>query len=320
MAISSTDQHSISEPEISIKEPGVDDDELADDEEAPAAPEARQRADGTQKPVTPRVGGKQGGDSRRDRRGAFRSASEQMRNEVLESVRSEMGQFKTQFQQMMDQARTAAQPATPAAQAGPSAYDKRLSEVTRAMQAEMSAYQNHNPKSGAYDLTRYNELAMQEKRLIAEGMTYQTLERLGLTPEMVQRMKNPQQGPDVATSVAMNARYQQVAQAYPWIEKADANGKFTNATAVARMRDYLEAAGRPPGIQTDLEAAAKVQNELGLAPNRAPRANPAPYQGVSSGERGGAAGPREVRMPAAAMRGLSKDEMAMVSKAVFSEE
>jgi hypothetical protein len=319
MAISSTDQHSISEPEISIKEPDADDD-IVDDEEAPAAPEARQRADGTQKPATPRVGGKQGGDSRRDRRGAFRTASEQMRNEVLESVRSEMGAFKTQFQQMMDQARTAAQPAASAAQAGPSAFDKRLGEVTRAMQAEMSAYQNHNPKSGAYDLTRYNELAMQEKQLVAESMTYKTLERLGLTPEMVKRLQNPQQGPDVATSVAMNARFQQMAQAYPWIEKADANGKFTNATAVARMRDFLEASGRPPGIQTDLEAAARVQNELGLASTRAPRANPAPYQGVSSGERGGAAGPREVRMPAAAMRGLSKDEVAAISKAMFADE
>jgi hypothetical protein len=314
MAISSTDQHAISEPTVSLKETSADED-VADDDGDDAEP-AQEAAQPRQ--AGPKAQGKgKGANTRQGRREAFRGATDQVRNEVLESVRSEMGQFKTQFQQMMDQARqqSAPQGGQQRQQQGPTAFEGRMAEIDRAIQAEMAAFQNHDPRQGKYDLARYNELKRSQDKMVARAEAIGLLQEIGITPEMLQRMQQPQQEQSPGDNPAIRYRWEKTKESYPWI--ADEK----NALAVGNYKAYLvRGLGRPDNIQTDLEAAAHVQNELGLGQRSAPRGNPAPFAGIGGGERGGGNAPREVRMPAAALRGLSKEEMSAVNRAVFSAD
>jgi hypothetical protein len=310
----STDQNGISEPTVSLKEPSEEDNEVADDEgegggEAGAPPAQQARVPGQQRPQ-----GKQG--TRKDRRAAFQGATEQIESRLRQSMQNELGQFKSQFQQMLDSARQKAAPQQGAAAPGPSAFDNRMGELDRAIQAELSAFQAHDHRTGRYDLTRHNALKREQEKLVARAEAVSTLRELGITPEMLQQMKQGgQREQGTGNDPHLIVRFEKVAEQYPWIREVQ------NASAVGRYKNYLvHGLGRPDNVETDMEAASRVQNELGLGQRNPPRARPGAYAGIPGGERAGGGAQREVRLPAAAMRGLSADEVKAIQSQVFSEE
>jgi hypothetical protein len=316
MAISNTDQFTPSEPEVTIRAPEVDDEaDDTQDAEPQFQPNAA-KTPGDRAPATARTGG----ESRKAKREASLAAmSTKVRDEVSGSVKQQLTEMENRFNQMLMAASRGQQQT--AQQQGPSPVEQRVAEVAQAMQAELSAFQNHDAKKGAYDLTRYHQLKNQHDQLNARIGAAAQLQEMGITPQMLQQMRQGQQPVNVEARVAMQTRFQQVSAQFPWIEGGADDPKFQRAAAVGRYREALIAMGRPDNVQTDMEAALHVQNTLGIRPAAGiPRGNPAPYSNPLGGDRGGGGPRQEVKLPSAALRGVSKQEMDYIQKALFSEE
>ncbi len=302
-----SNQNSVSESSVSITEPD-EDNEVSDDTETDAAPakvEAREpRAPGQAQP-----GQKTG--NRRDRRDAFKGVRDQLRDEVLGTVRNELGQFSTRFEQMLSQVRQPPQQPQPAQAKQADAFEGRLSEIDRAIQAEMSAMRN-SPEPGKYDLSRYNQLKREQEKTLARAEAIGLLREMGLTPEMVSQLKNGQNRQPYDREAQNVTRFYEVAKSFPWVKDP------AKAKQVGAFRNYLLNVGRPDSLETDLEAAAHVQNELNLAPP--PSRGRPPTGGFPGQNTGGGGGRREVRLPSAVMNGLSPDEQRAVQAAVFSDD
>ena len=322
MAISNTDQFTPTEPEVTIRADEPDDDEL-DGQESTFEPNKQQARDpgAPAAPRAPRDPSRTPGDTRKGRREAFSRATEQLEQKLIASQKAQFAEMNASFQQMLAQATAAARPAAPAAAPAQDPSNQVIADVATAMQSELAAFRAHDPSKGQYDLKRYYDLKARHDQLAARAGTIQTLQEMGLTPQMLQQMRQPQQQRDTTAEVQMNYRYQQLKQAFPWMEEKATDGTYANASAVGRYRDYLHACGRPDNEQTDMEAALHVQNERGLrgrAP--APRGNPAPFMNPTGGDVGGGAAPSSMKLPAAVLRGLNPRELAHMKKTLFSDD
>ena len=315
MAISDTDQFSPQEPEITIRPPEVDDEA---EDQGDAEPQFQPNAAKQQGAATDRPKSTPGGRAAK-REASLAAMSTKVRDEVSGSVKQQLAEMESRFAQMILAAQGGNRQEQPQ-QRGPGPAESRLGEIAQAMQSELAAFQAHDARKGQYDLSRYHQLKTSHDQLNARIGAQQMLAEMGLTPQALQQMRQPQPAANVEAQVAMQTRFQTVAAAYPWINDGAADPQFKRAAAVGRYRETLIAMGRPDNVQTDLEAALHIQNAMGIRPTSAPRGNPAPYSNPLGGDRGGGGGQREVKLPTAALRGVSKQEMEFIQKALFSGE
>lgn len=256
------------------------------------------------------------GDTRKGRREAFSKSTEKLKSELAGTFKAEMEQLKSSFAEQLAQARQAAAPQS-AQQQAPQGdqFDAKLKEIGTGMQREMALYQAHraNPNSkGDFDLSRYNELRQQEIQIHAQRMAFQTMREMGLTPELLKQIQQGQGRQESYGREQQNMfRFNQLQTEFPGI-KGDA------WAAVGAYRRYLLTVGREDNLDTDREAAAHIAAERGLYAQQRPRANEQKYVGVRGDNRGGAPGGRELRLPSAAVRGLSPQERALASRDIFS--
>jgi len=307
MAIDSSDQKTVStEAETVIREPeDVETEDSSEPGEGDSSGDG-QAAQGSQPVRQPngQFGKPKTGGNRRERRQAFQQSTQQIEERVSARVAEQMAQFQSQFQQMLQQAQ---RPSEQPRQAEP---DQTMEMLEAALNSEVAALQAHDHRKGPPDFTRYNQLKRRMEALGQERTVLGMFQRLGITPEVLQRLRQPQ----AAGPHPMEARYYAVRNEFPWISDA------THARSVGAYRQYLiNGLGRPDTIDTDREACAHVAAQKGLG-RQVPRGNPQRYAGMRGGDEGGGRGPREVRLPAGALHGLSKDELAAVQGAMFSDE
>ena len=319
MSISDSDQFVPVEPEVTINAPEPEDDS-DDGQESTFQP--KQQGQAAQAPRQPGDKQRATGDNRKGRREAFSRATEQLEQKLQASQQRQFDEMKTFFAQQLAAANQAAGVRqAPAAAPGPDPTQQRIAEVAASMQSELAAFRAHDPSKGQYDLKRYYDLKANHDALAARAGTIQTLQEMGLTPQMLQQMRQGPPAPPTAAEVQMNYRYNQLKEAFPWMEDRAADGTWANATAVGRYRDYLHSVGRPDNSDTDREAALHVQNERGLRGRQAPpRGNPAPFMNPMGGDVGGGSAPRAMKLPAAVLRGLNPRELAHMKNSLFSDD
>lgn len=315
MAISDTDQFSPQEPEITIRAPEVDDEA---EDQGDAEPQFQPNAAKQQGAATDRPKSTPGARAAK-REASLAAMSTKVRDEVSGSVKQQLAEMESRFAQMILAAQGGNRQEQPQ-QRGPGPAEARLGEIAQAMQSELAAFQSHDARKGQYDLSRYHQLKNQHDQLNARIGAQQQLAELGLTPQMLQQMRQPQQAVNVEAQVAMQTRFNAIKAQFPWIEDPANDPKNQRAYAVGRYRDSLLAMGRHDNMNTDIEAALHIQNTMGLRAAGVPRGNPAPYSNPLGGDRGGGGGQREVKLPSAALRCASKQEMEFIRKALFSDE
>lgn len=257
------------------------------------------------------------GDTRRGRREAFAKSNEKLKNELATGFKAELKQMEDRFAAQLQAARQAAAPQSQQGQQqAPQGdqFDAKLKEVGTSMQREMALFQAHraNPNAkGDFDLSRYNELRQQEIQIHAQRMAFQTMREMGLTPELLKRLQSEQPRQAYDRESQNQFRFNQLQSEFPHI-KGDA------WAVVGNYRRYLLSIGREDTLDTDREAAAHVASERGLYPQQRPRPNEQRYTGVRSDNRGGPSGGQELRLPRAAVAGLSEQERRLAALAVRS--
>jgi hypothetical protein len=318
MAISSSDQMTSTEPETVIKEPEDDgaDDDAAD--EGGGEPAAARGAEAKTPGLRPVPGAKQNGQNgtRRDRRGAFTSAAAQVEERVSKRVQEEMTKMRGEFSGALAAIRANAgggqqQAASGGQQQDP--YASAITDIEAAMASEMKAFNAHDHAKSQFDASRYNQLQGKKNKLVAEQTTIETLRALGVTPQMLQQMRQGGGRQPFDREAQMATRFHSLQQEFDWISDAK------NAGAVGKYRNYLLSIGREDSFETDREAASHVASQLGLGRRELPRGT-ARMPPPGGGDRGDARGAREMRLPSAAIRGLSADEQKAVRASLFADE
>lgn len=282
--------------------------------EAPA-PEPKtvaEKVEAKNRPATPR----RPGDNRKDRREAFSNATEKLKADLDSSFKAQLKQMQDNFTAQLAEARRAAAPQqqqAPQQGGGEDQFTAELKEIGTSMQREMALYQKSLNAKEPYDLTRYHELRHREIQIHARRMTFETMRSMGLTPDLLKQLQQGGARPEAYGREAQNMfRFNQLQSEFPQI-KGDLWG------AVGQYRRYLLSVGREDNLDTDREAAAHVAAERGLHAPQRPRANEARYAGIRSDNRGAPA-PREMRLPSAAVRGLSEHERKLAAQAIFSAD
>jgi len=296
-----TDTEVIREPEERDDDAGGDDSGEGDQGQGGQAAAPQRGQDGKFQRAP-----KQG--SRRDRRQAFADRERQIEERVSARVRSDLEGMRGEFQRMIEAVRPREQPRQQ--------QDQRPDEVqviNRAIESEIAAFKAHDRTKGEFDLTRYNQLRTRLEEINGERGFFNGLRRIGLTPEMLQQMRQPRQEGGGLAAAQINARWVAVSSEFPWIKNAE------HARAVGAYRNYLiNGLGRPDDLDTDREAAAYIAAQKRLGGRVPPRGNEQRYAGMRGDDGRGESAPREVRLPKGALHGLSKEELQAVQAAVFA--
>lgn len=244
--------------------------------------------------------------NRRDRRQAFADTQRQIEERVSQRVAQQFDGMRSEFQRMIEAVRPREQP-----REQDQAPDE-MQVISRAIDSEIAAFKAHDRTKGEFDLTRYNQLRSRMEQINGERGAIAALRRIGLTPEMLQQMRQPRQEGGLAAA-QINARWVAVSSEFPWIKNAE------HAKAVGAYRNYLiNGLGRPDDLDTDREAAAHIAAQKRLGARVVPRGNEQRYAGLRGDDGAGERSPREVRLPKGALHGLSPDELKAVQTAVFS--
>lgn len=250
------------------------------------------------------------GGNRRGRREAFQKTTEQMENRVTERVRQEMQAFESRFQQMLGAQRPQQQAPQ---QQGPQT-DPTLDALETALQSEIAALTAHDHSKGKPDFSRYNTLQARIQHARSEAATLAVLQRIGLTPDALQRMRQPPRE-SFGKEAQYSARFYTMANEFPWLNQAE------HAKSVGAYRRYLiDGLGRPDTIDTDREAAAHIAAQKRLGARQVPRGNEQRFAGMRSNEGGGERPSREVRLPQGVLQHLSPDELKRAQGAIFDAE
>lgn len=237
------------------------DDDGDDDDEAPPAPAATRPG---QPPQAQAKGQRPTGKwaERKRERGKLiaelRGRAERAEKAAEEAQRRAEERFR-EIEQRMQQGQQS-QRQEPAAD--PIAAE--LKEVNAAIQAELRLLAAHDPAKGEPSYERYNQLNERKADLIGTAAARREIARM-------QQSGQPRTSGMTPEEVARVARYQTVAQDFPWLDDPQ---HIKAARAAGAYRQFLIMAGRPDSIETDREACAHVaaqpQWNLGGARRPAP--------------------------------------------------
>ncbi len=245
--------------------------------------------------------------NRRDRRQAFADRERQIEERVSQRVAQQFDGMRSEFQRMIAAVQQPQQPRQQQDQA-----PDEMSVIAAAIDSEIAAFKAHDRTKGEFNLTRYNQLRARMEQINGERGAIAALRRIGITPEMVQQMRQPRQEGGLAAA-QINARWVAVSSEFPWIKNQE------NARAVGAYRNYLiSGLGRPDDLDTDREAAAHIAAQKRLGGRVPPRGNEQRYAGMRGDDGRGETGPREVRLPKGALHGLSPEELKAVQAAMFA--
>ncbi len=245
--------------------------------------------------------------NRKDRRQAFADRERQIEERVSQRVAQQFDGMRSEFQRMIAAVQPQQQPRQPQDQA-----PDELSVIAEAIDAEIAAFKAHDRTKGEYNLSRYNKLRARMEQINGERGAFAALRRIGLTPEMLQQMRQPRQEGGLAAA-QINARWVAMTSEFPWIKNAE------HARAVGAYRNYLiNGLGRPDDLDTDREAAAHIAAQKRLGARVPPRGNEQRYAGMRGDDGAGERSPREVRLPKGALHGLSAEELKAVQAAMFA--
>ena len=247
--------------------------------------------------------------------------------EQNEDLRRQVSELTTQLQRMQQnfdqrleeirRERTAAP--TPAQGGAPTAgpIDAKISTLSAAVQAEISAMRNHDPRNGQYPLERYNQL--QDELLEAKQERYlrKWLKGQGVDPDAPRRQAPPQQSQEeIAYMVEQRQRRNIVVSEHPWIAQEGPKGDQYRAALKHAILTKRAIYGKDD-IGVDREAAAEVERAFNLTPRRpADPARARRYESVNDGRRPTNGERRSVQVPASMLEGHGLSQEAL-SRAVF---
>lgn len=303
--------------DVKIAAPDVDedvDDEGGDVAETPPGQAA------TDQQGAPRRQAKAGG--RAERRQLWKS-NQDLKAE-LAGTRGQITEMKSSFEREMAAIRagiTGQQRQQAAAPAGPSPVEQQLNTIYAAKAAEMKAAAAHDPRTGAYDFSKYNALDRQARKLENRQDLEEFYRERGVDPNSRAQPQRQQDPREIAQQVQLQTMANTVRAEYPWLRQEGEQGERGRA-AMGAMVDFLIRAGRPNTLETHREAGARVERELGLSPRRS-GASPGQerrYTSVDDINRGAPAGARqrEVSVPAEMLEG-SGLPMDKIRRAIFRE-
>lgn len=247
--------------------------------------------------------------------------NEELRRQVAE-IPTRLSQLQRQFDQRLAEIQRAPAPAQQSPSAGGAAHplDQRITTLSAAVQAELAAMRNHDPRSGQYSLDRYNQLQDELFEAKQERFLRKWMKDRGADPDAPRKPAPPQQTPEeFAYHAEQVQRRNIVVKEYPWIAQEGPEGDRYRA-ALKHAILAKRAAYNRDDIDIDREACAEVERTLGLTPRRpADPARARRHETIIDGRRPATNGRRAVQVPAEMLSGHGLSPEAL-SRAIFRDD